>query len=57
MTEMQEAPDPAPADHASVCMGCAEPLETEPADELLGLCPRCSEAYGQAMDAQEGRWR
>jgi hypothetical protein len=52
--------DPAPANHASVCMGCEEPLETEPADELLGLCHRCSESYGQAEDWQvdtgSGRW-
>jgi hypothetical protein len=47
--------DPAPANHASVCMGCAEPLETEPADELLGLCEACAEGVGRAMDAQEGR--
>lgn len=61
--EMLEAPDvqdPAPAEHARVCMGCEEPLETEPADWQLGLCPRCSESYGQAEDWQErtgaGRW-
>lgn len=41
-------PDPPPAEHASLCAGCGEPLEREPSDD--GLCPRCDEITGRAED-------
>lgn len=61
MTDVLEAPgvqDPEPADHASLCAACEEPLSAAPNAD--GECPRCAELRGRAEDWQldngAGRW-